>query len=499
MNQNSIKKVLIANRSEICSRIQFTCKKLGIKTVSIFSSEDQFLPFVCQTSQNYMLSKNGIDAYNNQDEIIKIAIKTNCDAIHPGYGFLSENGDFAQKVVDADLTWIGPEPKNIKLMADKIQSRNTLEKAKIPFIPGFKVNSKNKDQAKKLALKIGYPIILKDPLGGGGKAIKRIDHPKDFDHLFDLTLSQAQQNTGSEELLLEKYIQNGRHIEIQIAGDGKNFIHLFERECSIQRRHQKIIEEAPCNFLDKNILKKMYQAAISIAKTINYKNIGTVEFLVTPKQKYYFLEMNTRLQVEHSITELTTGIDLVELQIHLAQNETLPFDQKEIIQNNHAIECRIYAEDAQNYFLPSCGKITNLKIPTNPYLRIDHNLEMNQEITPFFDPMISKISCSGKTRQDAIKNMQETLNELKIEGIKTNTKILKAILDSEEFLTGNVHTQLLNDQKFFKKIIKNTYKFNSSEEEDIALISAYLLEQTSKQTHKHKKSRQSNWRQQQWI
>ena len=520
---HKITKVLIANRSEVVSRINFSCQKMGIKTVSIYSPEDQLLPYVFQTNQNHALTKNGPAAYLNQDEIINIALKTKCDAIHPGYGFLSENSQFAQKVIDSGLVWIGPTPETIKLMGDKTCAREMMQKVGVPVIPGFHFLESEKDIAQKFAAKIGYPVLLKDPLGGGGKAIQKIENAQEFEIYFSTIFAEAKKMTGSDKIILEKYIQNGRHIEIQIAGDGSNggdnenkVVHFYERECSIQRRHQKIIEEAPCNFLDKKTLNKMYQAAIKAAKSVNYQNIGTVEFIVTTSRDlasrnlanndlashdFYFLEMNTRLQVEHSVTELTTGIDLVALQLEIAQTKKLNICQKDISQKNHAIECRIYSEDTKNNFLPASGTITYLNTPSGAFIRNDNNLEIGQEITPFFDPMISKLTCWGRNRKDSINNMVLTLSKFKINGIKNNINFLKAIFKTDEFVEGNIHTQLLNNKKYFEKLItqKTINNDNQISENEIASIAAYLFSQLNTKTKKRSANKTTSiWRNQKW-
>ena len=533
-----IKKILILNRSESASRIQFSCQKLGIKTVAIYAPEDKYLKYVFESDQNHKLSGNGATAYLNQDEIIEIAKKTNCDAIHPGYGFLSENGDFAKKVIDSGLIWIGPSPKIIKMMGNKTTARQIAEKANVPVIPGVFFNHNEKEEAKKKAIEIGFPILLKDPLGGGGKGIIKVSNEKSseetlnvFDSAWEQVKSISNKLTQSNQILIEKFIENGRHIEIQICGDGKNFIHLYERECSIQRRHQKIIEEAPSDFVDKKTLDAMYSAAIKIAKAIKYNNIGTVEFILTseeafnvnvPENKFYFLEINTRLQVEHSVTEQITGIDLVELQIEIAKNNILrkkhlmlKYQQKDISKQGHSIECRIYSEDPKNNFAPSTGKILNIQIPTTPFTRIDHNLEDDMEITPFFDPMIAKITTYGKHRNDAINNMNVVLKNFVIDGIKTNKQLLQTILKSDEFKSGKIHTQLLENPEYLKRILKKKIKkeskliSNGSEktfnvnENQIAKVCVEKLKSTTK---KKKKTSSQNfrkkhlmlWKQQQW-
>ncbi len=503
-----IKKILIANRSEVSSRIIFSCKSLGVKTVAIYCEQDSQLPYVYQADENHSLKEFGASAYLEQEEIINIAKKLNVDAIHPGYGFLAENYNFAQKVINAGLTWIGPNPEIIKSMANKVNARKIMQKNGVPIIPGYLVSHNeseehtsvetfnvNENTIKSLATKIGFPLILKDPLGGGGKGIKKVFNQKELIPAFNIVKSESSRLTQSNQnsllrILMEKYIQQAKHIEVQIAGDGKNFVHMFERECSIQRRHQKIIEETPCNFVKEEILDQIYKAAIKAAQAAKYNSIGTVEFIVTDNN-FYFLEMNTRLQVEHSVTEQTTGIDLVELQIKIATEKTLHLKQKNIKQNNHSIECRIYSEDPENNFLPSVGKIKNLIIPQTPYTRIDHNLQEGMEITSFFDPMLAKITIWGQNRNKAITNMLTCLTTLKIEGIKTNIEFLKTILSSEKFLSGNIHTQSIEQESFIEK--SNNHSTN---EKEIALIIAACLPQ-KKQSEKAD-NKINNWRIQQW-
>lgn len=501
----NIKKILIANRSEIASRIIFSCKSLGIKTVAIYCKQDSLLPYIYQADENHSLKKSGAPAYLEQEEIINIAKKLNADAIHPGYGFLAENYNFAQRVINAGLLWIGPNAEIIKSMGDKVNAKEVMQKNDVPIIPGHLVSHNEKEKAiKSLAKEIGFPLILKDPLGGGGKGIKKVFNPDKLIPAFNTVKSEssrlAQSNqSSSPRILIEKYIQQAKHIEVQIAGDGKNFIHIHERECSIQRRHQKIIEETPCNFVKKEVLDQIYKAAIKAAHAVKYNSIGTVEFIVT-NNNFYFLEMNTRLQVEHSITEQTTGIDLVELQIRIAETKTLNLKQENIKQNNHSIECRIYSEDPENNFLPCVGKIENLIIPQTPYTRIDHNLQEGMEISSFFDPMLAKITVWGQNRNKAIDNMLTCLTLFKIEGIKTNIEFLKTILNSKKFLSGNMHTQSIESEKPFNVqanfIEKDNNKNTSEYEKKIAIVIATYLWKQKKP--KETKTQTNTWRMQQW-
>jgi acetyl/propionyl-CoA carboxylase alpha subunit len=474
---NKINKILIANRSEIASRIIFTCKKLGIQTIAVHCKQDQYLPYVYQADENYALPQDGNQGYLDQKKIIQTALEQKADAIHPGYGFLSENATFAKNVIDAGLTWIGPSPDIITQMGDKSNAKQLMKYAGIPVIPEHHIKD----------TKIVFPILCKNPLGGGGKGLKKIHNITEWQKI-----KKQLETTNS---LVEKYIEHARHIEIQIAGDGKNYIHLYERECSIQRRHQKIIEETPCNFIPKHLLENMYNAALHAAHLTKYDSIGTIEFIVTPDQQFYFLEMNTRLQVEHSITEITTGIDLIELQIHIAQTKQLPYTQEKITQSNHAIECRIYAEDPTNNFAPSSGTLHHVQLPEGPFIRHDHNLKTGQIITPFFDPMLSKITTWGKNRTSTIKHMLQALLQMNIVGIKTNLTFLTHIITSHHFLTGNIHTQLLQENNF----AHYTHTVDISKQE-IAIIIAALHTHISQKPTKQTTGKQTtnNWRLQQW-
>ena len=375
----------------------------------------------------------------------------------------------------------------------------------------FQANETGKILALQIADQIGYPVILKDPLSGGGKAMRKIQSQNDFESAWKTVVSESKKLTKSTQFLIEKYIESGRHIEVQFAGDGQNFIHFFERECSIQRRHQKVIEEAPCKFVKHATLETMYAASITAAKAVNYKNIGTVEFLVTPNDEFYFLEMNTRLQVEHSVTELTCGVDLVALQFHIAETSKLPFDQNHITRKGHAIECRIYAENPDKNFMPATGKILHLELPEGAFLRHDHDLYEGKEITPFFDPMISKITTFGQNRQLARRYMYQALDCFNIVGVKANINFLKHLLLTDEFVSGSFNTQLLSDTKLLEKIriecLNDKENVNGPlNNSEIALVVAML---TSKHASNQKqstndsqlnknKATDATWRASQW-
>jgi acetyl-CoA carboxylase biotin carboxylase subunit len=447
----TIRKLLIANRSEIASRIASTARMLGITTVALYTEEDKYAPFIFETHEAYQLPKKGYEGYTCIEDIIACAHQCEADAIHPGYGFLSESPIFAQAVIDAGLLWVGPRPEAIEKMGSKIQARKTMQEAGVPIVPGFYFNAEEssaKEKAYEAYRQLQGPALLKASAGGGGKGMHVVSDHKDFSALWDRTVRESRSLFNSSELLLEKYIPKARHIEVQIAGDGKNFIHLFERECSIQRRHQKLIEEAPCSFITSTTREKLYSYALRAAQAIAYDSIGTVEFLVTDDETIYFLEMNTRIQVEHPITELVTGIDLVDLQLEIAQTKKVPYSQTDISVKGHSIECRIIAENPLENFIPSTGTLINLSLPKSPFMRIDHTLEKGYEVTPFFDSMIAKISTYGETREKSRARMIDCLSNCNIQGIKTNLSLLHNILSNLSFQHGHFSTKWLEENLF---------------------------------------------------
>lgn len=506
VNHLHIKKVLIANRSEIALRIMATAHVQGIQTVAIYAEQDQFLSYVYKASESYKLPGTGASAYLDQIEILEIARKSGANAIHPGYGFLAENAEFAQAVIDAGFVWIGPTPRNIAILADKVEARKIMNEAGVPTIPGFELDASDPKSfllVQKRALAFGYPFILKCAHGGGGKAMRLVKNKQDFVAAWNLVVSEAKRFFNSSLILLEKQIENPRHIEIQIAGDGDNFIHLHERECSIQRRHQKIIEEAPCSFISQKTKQILYDAAVRAARSVRYQNIGTVEFLVAPDESIYFLEINTRLQVEHSVTEMTTGIDLVALQFQLAGGKKLFLTQDEIVQRGHAIECRLYAENPEQNFAPSTGTISQLTLPAGPFLRIDHDLEATMEVSPFFDPMLAKFSTYGETREIAYGRMKDALENTQLYGIKTNVSFLQNILRSTLFKTGEFHTQLLDNKDNLTAILANSKNQENllsvdTAKEVLKILQAKVNNLQTKPTSQTKTASPSRWRAQQW-
>ena len=466
-----------------------TCRALKLKTVAIYTPEDKLAPHVYAADEAHQIT-----SYLNEDEIIAIAKESKTCAIHPGYGFLSENDKFASKVIKNSLVWIGPSPKSIKMLGNKIEARKAMEELKVPIVPGFNFNdlsNASRYKAKNIANQIGYPVILKAALGGGGRAIQKITSETEFDEFCDKVIRENKKLFNSEELCMEKYITFGRHVEIQIASDGFNAIHLYERECSIQRRHQKLIEESPCRFVSRQTLQKMYALSTKIAKELKYRSLGTIEFIVTPQEEFYFLEMNTRVQVEHTVTEAVTGIDMIWLQLMIANTHKLPITQGDVQQRGHAIECRIIAEDPNENFMPSCGTMHNVRLPNGPFIRHDHAIEEGLKISPLFDSMISKLISHGYTRELATSYMTTALGEFSICGIKNNISFMKKILESEAFRSGTFYTQWLE---------KNLNKFIDQEEHDeLALISAAIAEKPKKSTTRDiNKTSLDMWKKKSW-
>ena len=445
---NKIKKILVANRGEIAIRIFRTCRKMDIGTVAIYTHVDRKAPHVRYADEAYCISENPNDTtYLKEDRIIDIAKKTKA-AIHPGYGFYAENGDFAQHCADAGVIFIGPLPKHIKDMGSKTSARDIMERAGVPVVPGTKNPIRDINDAKIVADKIGYPIMLKAVYGGGGKGMRIVMTSDDFEPLFRLATSEAQSAFGNGDLYIEKFIDKPHHIEVQVLGDSHgNFVHLFERECSIQRRHQKLIEETPSPFINDTIREEMFKVAVNAITSMGYISAGTLEFIVGNDKKFYFLEMNTRLQVEHPITEMVTGIDIVREMILVAEGKKLSFKQEEITREGHAIECRICAEDPTNNFVPSPGLITVYHAPEGPNVRVSSGVYDGYEVPLYYDPMIAKACANSKTRLGAIINMRRILSEFIFLGIKTNIPFHQSVMKNKTFIKGIYDTGFI-DNKF---------------------------------------------------
>ncbi|MCX7735173.1 MAG: acetyl-CoA carboxylase biotin carboxylase subunit [Candidatus Kapabacteria bacterium] len=439
------KKILIANRSEIACRIIRACKELDIKTVAVYSEADRNSLHVLMADEAICIGPPpALQSYLNMDAIINAALETNCDAIHPGYGFLSEKFVFNKKVNEVGLVFIGSSPEPMKLLGSKVESRKTMIEAGVPVIPGMKGSSKDISEYIKLADEIGYPVLIKASDGGGGKGMRVVYNPDDLKPSVESAMRESQSAFGSDIVFLEKYIESPRHVEIQIAADNYgNVVYLFERECSIQRRHQKIIEETPSVALTTELRKKMGETAVRVVKAANYNNLGTVEFLLDKDKNFYFLEVNTRIQVEHPVTEMTTGVDLVKLQIRIAAGEELPFKQEELSQNGHSIECRIYAEDADNNFMPSAGKILLFKEPVGPGIRYDSGVYQGSEVPIYYDPILAKLIVWGKNREEARKRMILALKDNVILGVQTSIRFMLDVLEHPEFIDGNTYTNFI--------------------------------------------------------
>lgn len=442
------KKILIANRGEIAIRIMRACKELGVKTVAVYSDADK-------NSQHAQFADEAIhigaasakESYLNADVLIQAALASQADAIHPGYGFLSENASFAGTVASAHLTFIGPSADSIRAMGDKAESKIRMKRAGVPTVPGAE-GLESESDFKKAAEEIGYPVLVKAAAGGGGKGMRVVNQVEELKEAIESARREALNAFGDERLLVEKYIPNAHHIEFQVFGDQHgHLVHLFERECSTQRRYQKIIEETPSPLLTPELRKQMGEAAVAAAKAVNYFNAGTIEFIFDPQpstlnlQPFYFLEMNTRLQVEHPVTELTTGLDLVQWQIRVAAGERFPYSQEQITQRGHAIECRVYAEDPANGFLPSTGKLLQYIEPRGPGIRVDAGFRAGDEVTHFYDPLLAKLIVFGESRFLAIQKMQAALREFVVHGVTTNIDFLQDVLTHEDFAAGNVSTK----------------------------------------------------------
>jgi acetyl-CoA carboxylase biotin carboxylase subunit len=450
-NQNGVnnlfKKVLIANRGEIAVRIIKACQEMGIKTVAIYSDVDKNAIHVQLADETVNLGDpTPSESYLNIQKIIKIAKDTGSEAIHPGYGFLAENPDFAQSCKDIGIKFIGPSSKVISLMGDKIAAKTTMEKAGVPVIPGYHGLKQDNETLIKEGRKIGFPLLVKATAGGGGKGMRIVHSENLLEQSIESAKRESKSAFGDDSVFLEKYLDKPRHIEFQILADEYgNVIHLFERECSVQRRHQKIIEETPSPVMTTELRDKMGKAAVAAAEAVGYTNAGTVEFMVDEKLNFYFMEMNTRLQVEHPITEATTGIDLAKWQLRIASKEKLTLKQKDITQRGHAIECRIYAEDPSNGFLPSTGTLSKVEPPKGPNIRDDTGIYSGIKITPYYDPLLSKLVVYAENRNECLNKMIWAISRYIVLGVTTNITFLNEVLKHEEFRKGNITTHFIDE------------------------------------------------------
>jgi propionyl-CoA carboxylase alpha chain len=461
-----MKKVLVANRGEIARRVLRTLKKMNIQSVAIYSDADANAPHVLEADEAVYVGKSpSAESYLQQDLILKICKDLGVDGIHPGYGFLSENSGFARKVKEAGMKLIGPSPESMELMGDKLSAKQAVKEYNVPLVPGVDEAISDIPAAKQIAAEVGYPILIKASAGGGGKGMRLVYEESEFEEQMILAQNEARSSFGDDAVFIEKFVNQPRHIEIQVFADQHgNAVHLFERECSVQRRHQKVIEEAPSAVLTPEIREKMGAAAVQVCKACNYEGAGTVEFLIDANLDFYFLEMNTRLQVEHPVTEEITGLDLVEWQIRVARGERLPKLQDELAIHGHAVEIRVYAEDSLNGFTPDIGTLNRYRIPTGKSVRVDDAFEEGMEIPIYYDPMIAKLVVWGKTRTEAIDRAIKAIDDYQISGVKTTLDFGKFVLKHEAFRSGNFDTNFVKEHFSSPELIKN-----AMEEESVAL------------------------------
>lgn len=473
-----INKVLVANRGEIALRIMRSCREMAISTVAVFSEADRNAPFVRYADEAVLIGPPpSSESYLNGSKIIEVCRKLNVDAIHPGYGFLSENADFVRAVEKAGIIFIGPPAESMEMMGDKISAKTTAKMQQVPMVPGTDGAISDVNEAKKIARQIGFPVLIKASAGGGGKGMRVVENERDLNEEIKRASSEAKAAFGNGAVFIEKYVQKPRHVEIQILADMHgNVVYLFERECSVQRRHQKVIEEAPSTILTPEMRKQMGECAVRLAKACGYVGAGTVEFLVDADKNFYFLEVNTRLQVEHPVTEMITGIDLVKEQIHIAKGHKLSITQDDLKINGHAIEIRVYAEDPANNFLPDIGKLISYQIPRGPGIRVDDGFEEGMDIPIYYDPMIAKLISHGKSREEAIARMIRAIDEYKIVGVETTLPFCKFVLQHEAFSLGNFDTHFVSNYFDPDKL------FNCSEDE--AFIASVAASEMLKSGHK---------------
>ncbi|MDP3468902.1 MAG: acetyl-CoA carboxylase biotin carboxylase subunit [Daejeonella sp.] len=463
-----MEKILIANRGEIALRIMRSAREMGIKTVAVFSEADRNALHVRYADEAFCIGPApSSQSYLSGEKIIEVCLKTGAQGIHPGYGFLSENAAFARMVKDAGLILIGPSPEAMEIMGNKLSAKAAAMQYNIPMVPGTAEAVTDIQIAQERAREIGFPILIKAAAGGGGKGMRIVEKPADFIEQMDLAVSEASSAFGDGSVFIERYVSSPRHIEIQILGDNHgNIVHLFERDCSVQRRHQKVVEEAPSSILSEELRQKMGESAVNAARSCNYIGAGTVEFILDENLDYFFLEMNTRLQVEHPVTEMITGIDLVKEQIKIARGEKLSFKQEDLKIRGHAIELRVYAEDPANNFLPDIGRLQTYITPKGPGVRVDDGFEQGMEIPIYYDPMIAKLVTYGKDRTEAIARMIRAIDEYHITGIQTTLAFGKFVMQHEAFISGKFDTHFVG--KYFLP------EYLSTENEEEAMIAALI-------------------------
>jgi len=466
-----MKKILIANRGEIALRVMRSAKEMGIATVAVFSEADRNAPFVRYADEAVCIGPPPSNqSYLRGDAIIEVCKELGVDGIHPGYGFLSENAGFARKVQEAGLIFIGPNPESIEVMGSKLAAKTAAKKYGIPMVPGTEGAVSDPEEARRTALEVGLPVLIKASAGGGGKGMRIVEKIEELDEQMARAISEAESAFGDGSVFIERYVSGPRHIEIQVLADSHgSVLYLFERECSIQRRHQKVVEEAPSAVLTPELRKAMGESACQVARSCNYVGAGTVEFLVDESLDFFFLEMNTRLQVEHPVSEMITGIDLVKEQIRVARGEKLSFTQDDLSINGHALEIRVYAEDPSNNFLPDIGRLDTYRRPSGPGVRVDDGFEEGMDIPIYYDPMIAKLITHGKDRNEAIQRMVRAIDDFHVSGVKTTLPFCRWAIQHEAFVSGNFDTHFV--QKYFTiDVLEN----HQAEEEEVAAIAAAL-------------------------
>jgi acetyl-CoA carboxylase biotin carboxylase subunit len=488
-----MKKILVANRGEIALRVMRSAKEMGIKTVAVFSEADRKALHVRYADEAVCIGPPPSNqSYLQMDTIIDMAKKFGADAIHPGYGFLSENPVFARKVKDAGIIFIGPSAESMEIMGGKISAKQAVSAFDVPMVPGTKEALTDINEAKKIAEQIGYPVLVKASAGGGGKGMRVVQTAEEFEQQIALAQSEAKSAFGDDAVFIEKYVASPKHIEFQILGDTHgNIVHLFERECSIQRRHQKLVEEAPSSCLTPEVRKKMGEAAVNVAKACNYVGAGTVEFLVDEKLNFYFLEMNTRLQVEHPVTEQIVGLDLVKEQIRIARGEKLGYTQSDLHIHGHAMELRVCAEDPANNFLPDIGKLHTYKVPQGYGVRVDDSFEAGMEIPIHYDPMIAKLITFGKSREDAIQRMIRAIEDYTITGIETTLSFGTFVMQHEAFVAGNFDTKFIDRYFTPEQLTKSENMIHEA-----GYIASYLYQKQKQVAQVSAKTEEaaSNWK-----
>lgn len=488
-----ISKVLIANRGEIALRVIKTCKALGIKTVAVYSDEDYNSLHVKKADESYHIGKAAPkESYLNQEKILQAILASGADAVHPGYGFLSENSDFAKLCEDNKINFIGPTAASMDLCGDKMRCKAAMLRAKVPTVPGSPDLVKDANEALKIANEIGYPVLLKSVYGGGGRGIRLVHNDKELQEAYDTVTGESIAAFGKSAILVEKFLEKIRHIEYQMARDKHgNAVHIFERECSIQRRNQKLIEQTPSPVVDQKTRDRIGELVVSAAEAVGYTNLGTAEFLRADNGEFYFIEINARLQVEHPITELVSGLDLVKLQIDIANGESIPFKQKDLKMNGYAIECRINAEDTFLDFAPSTGPVPDVTIPSGPGVRCDTYLYPGCTVSPFYDSLMAKLCTWGQTFEESRLRMLTALNDFYIQGVETSIPLYKTILNTEEYKKGNLSTDFLKRYGIIDRLtedIKNAKQENAESAIAAAIMHSEYFKSRVKSSHSGTKS-----------